>query len=353
MSAGRGLVDAALRCYPKWWTERYGEEMRAVIDDLEDDGRSETRIAVGLLRDALRSRFQARGMPRTYGLLASRTRTSVATGTLPWLAVVPFVTFVTAKLLLVSSSGFVENGYPFQLTTFGMRVIREPGMHWVPPSIPTSTWVIGASVMTMDALYAITFFILAIGLGAWRYGIVREKSRNRRWMYLLTWLPLASVVLFYACDIAKLRLNDNSHRHQLNDGQTVFIGGHTAVAAFMGDMMWVVAIGGWLLSMVALAIVAKRANLPPETLRLGRTVSVLTSASLFLTFLAFVVWGVALDVQNHQSHVAGAITATYPRLDLWLPMAVVLGLTSVVSLYGATTARRSWRTIYAQRLWDT
>lgn len=151
---GRTLIDVALRCYPKWWTERYGEEMRAVIDDLEDEGRSRRAIAFGLFRDAARSRLQARGMPHAYGLLATRTRTSVATGTLPWLLIVPFLTTVTGGLVLHSSSGFVEVGFPFQLSTFHMRVVTEPGMHWVRPTISTVTRIIGLSTVAMDACFS-------------------------------------------------------------------------------------------------------------------------------------------------------------------------------------------------------
>jgi hypothetical protein len=349
----RSLIDLALRCYPQWWNERYGDEMRAVIDDLKSDGRSETRIAMGLLRDALRSRLQARGMPRTYGLLATRTRTSVATSTLPWLAIVPFVTYVTGKLLLVSSSGYVQAGFPFQVTTLRTRVVSEPGIHWVRPSISTSTWFVGLSTTTMDVLFTISFLVLAVGLGAWRYGIVREKSENRRSLYLLTWVPLATVIVLGALEVAKSVLNGGARQYHLSDGQMVFTGGHRAIAALMGDSLWVIGTAGWLITIVGLAIVANRADLPPETLRLGRTISVLTSASLLLSFLCFIVWGIAMDVQNHQAHAAGAIVATYPHFDLWLPMAILLGLTSIVSLYGATSARRSWRTIYAQRLWDT
>jgi hypothetical protein len=99
--------------------------------------------------------------------------------------------------------------------------------------------------------------------------------------------------------------------------------------------------------------IANRVNLPPETLRHGPTVSVLTSTSLSWTFLAFVVWGVAFEVQNNQTHFAGAIVATYPRFDLWIPIMIAMGIASVVSIYGATAARRSWRIIYTQRLWDT
>jgi hypothetical protein len=104
--------------------------------------------------------------------------------------------------------------------------------------------------------------------------------------------------------------------------------------------------------MGGLTVVANRVNVPPATLRFGRTVSVLTSISMTLTFVAFVVWVAALHVQSSQVHVAGSIVASYPRHDLWLPIACVLGLACAASIYGATRARQSWRAISALRLWD-
>jgi hypothetical protein len=347
---GSSFIDLALRCYPKWWTERYGEEMLAVIDDLKLDGRSESAIAVGLLRDAMRSRFQVRGMPHTFGLLATRIRTSVAASTLPWIAIVPFLLFITGRFEVHSSSGDVQVGYPFQLTLFRTRVVSESGVHWVHPTISTATWIIGGSTMFMDALYSLTLLVLIVGLGALRYGIVQEKRRNRRAMYVLTWLPVATVALLLAMRIAQGYLTDGSRP---NGPNFQFVGGHSAVAALMGNFMWVVAIGGWLITIASLVVVANRVNVPPETLRFGRTVSALTSVSLTLTFLAYLVWGVAVELQNRESHVAGAIVATYPRHDVWLPMAFALGFACVASIRGATTARRSWRIIYSQRLWDT
>lgn len=350
MIVRHSLVDLALRCYPKWWKERYGDEMRAVIDDLKDDGRSEKTIAVGLLRDAARSRFQARGMPRTYGLLANRTRTSVAAGTLPWLAIMPFVLTITGTYAVHPFRDDVILGYPFQLSPFPTKVF-EHGQTFH-PAMSAATWVGGISVMVVQALFIVTLMILAVGLSALRYGIKREKSRNRRWMYLLTWTPLFTVLSLVGLDIGRTFVNANRVTAS-STGHIVFAGGHPVVAALMSGLLWTVAIGGWLLSMGGLAVVANRVNVPPDTLRFGRTVSVLTSVSMSLTFLAFIVWGIAVDVQSRQSHAVGAIVATYPRHALWLPMALALGLVSVASIYAATSARRSWRTIYSQRLWDT
>ena len=350
---GRTFVDFALRCYPKWWTERYGEEMRAVVDDLKSEGRSEQVIACGLIRDAMRSRLQARGMPRTYGLLANRTRTSVAASTLPWMAIVPFLLAITGSLVVRSTSGNVAIGLPFQLTFFRTEIFVAGGVHIVHPPISGTSMVIGISTMVVQALFLLTLVILGIGLGALRYGIVREKSRNRRSMYLLTWVPLSTVLGLVGLDIGRSIMQNNRLGTSLGNGRVVWVGGHPAVAALMGNLMWTISIGGWLVSMAGLAVVANRVNVPPETLRFGRTVSVLTSISLSLSFIALVVWGVAIDAQNRQTHVAGALVATYPRHDLWLPMAMALGLACAASICGATNARRSWRTIHSQRLWDT
>lgn len=266
------------------------------------------------------------------------------------MAIVPFVLLVIGRFSLHSSDGYVEKGYPFQLTLFRTRVLSQPGVHWVHPSISAATWTVGVSTMVMDGLYVLTFFILATGLSALRDGIVREKSQNRRWMYVLTWVPLYTFLGIIALFLVQWGFNEHRHPGR-NPG--IWVGGHPAVAALMGNFMWTVAIGGWLVSMVGLFVVANRAQLPPDTLRFGRTVSLLTCLSLSLTFLTFLTWAVAVDVQNRQPHLAGAVVASYAWHSMWLPMALALGLACVVSIYGATNAHRAWRTIYAQRLWDT
>ena len=347
------FIDAALHCYPKWWTERYGDEMRAVIDDLRAEGRSEYTIAAGLMRDALRSRLLARGMPRTYGMLASRTRTSVAMGTLPWLASMPFVLFITGKFVLRSSAGVVQTGYPFQLSLFRTRVVSSVGTHWFHAPMSGATWAIGISTMVITGLFLLTLMALGIGLSVLRRGIVREKGTNRRSLYWLTWVPLVTVLTIFALDLAQEMISNEGHWARFAKGRIEWVSGHPFLAALMGNAMWTLAITGWLVTIAGLALVANRATVPPETLRFGRTLSVLTSISMTLTFVAFIVWDVAVYLQANQAHVAGAVVVSYSRHDLWLPITFALGLACAASIVGATSARRSWRSIYSQRLWDS
>ena len=106
----------------------------------------------------------------------------------------------------------------------------------------------------MDALFSLTFLILIVGLGVFRYGIVRERSQNRRSMYLVTWVPVATVGLLVAMRIGQGYLTDGSGPFGPN-GQ--FIGGNSTFAALMGHAMWVVAVAGWLLTIGGLAVVAQ------------------------------------------------------------------------------------------------
>jgi hypothetical protein len=351
------IIDVALRCYPAWWRERYGDEMRATIESLEHDGRSQFRIAVGLLRDAFRSHLQARGMPSTYGLLSTRTKASIATATLPWMAVIPLVLAVTGPTKLSSRGGVVNAGYPFQLSNFRTKIVPSTQAfdlhpHNVRAVISTTDWIIGLSSMAIQVAFFLTLMALGIGLAALRYGIRREKRVNRRRMYLLTWLPVATVVTFIGLTFAQNDASNHSTYLETAHGLVFEGGGHPAVAAFLGNLEWIVAIGGWLLSMAALAVISKKVTLPADTLRFGRTVSILSSFSLSVTFVAVVIWGVAIDLRGRAVVRAGTVIARYPEHGLWVLLVLVLGAATLLSIAGASSPRQSWRTIHVQRLWD-
>jgi uncharacterized membrane protein len=166
------------------------------------------------------------------------------------------------------------------------------------------------------------------------------------------WVPDLTVWLVIALWVAHYLVGPRSFT-QHGSGPLIPLGGNLALAAVLGDLVWFVGIVGWSLSLLGIAVLAKEAELPPETLRYGRTVSVLAAVSMSLSFVAFAAWGIALSMQSHQLEVAGAITAAYPHQALWLPIALALALAVVISVWGATNARRSWRAIAAQRLWES
>lgn len=349
------VVDVALRCYPQWWRERYGDEMRAAVEDLIADGRSESLIALGLLRDAVRSRMRVAGMPRTYGLMAMKTRTSIAAATIPWLVIVPFITLVTGGVKFHSSLGHVQTGYPFALERFRMavpvRTVAHP-LRLVYPPLSRATTMIGLSSQCMGLIFVLSFLVLAVGWTSLRDGVWEMKGYNRRRDYVLSWLPFVTVILAGLCKGLQEFLFRTTNARETLNGVLVPLNGHPAIAALTGDLAWMIAIVGWVLSAVALVVVARNVELPPATLRFGRTTSVLTAIALVMSCIVFVVWCVGINLQRRVPFSAGTITATYPHSGLWLPAALAFALATIVSVCGATSARRSWRVIRAQRLWD-
>ena len=75
--------------------------------------------------------------------------------------------------------------------------------------------------MVVDGLYVLTFFVLSVGLVTLRHGIVREKSRNRRPMYLLTWVPPATLLAMFVFEIAQDLLNGDGHWNSVPQGHIV------------------------------------------------------------------------------------------------------------------------------------
>jgi hypothetical protein len=345
-------VEIALRCYPHWWTERYGEEMRATVGDLASEGRSDTMIALSLFRDAVRSRVQGHGMPQNYGLLAARTRMSITAATIPWLVVAPFVTVITGQVFLHSNTSGAHSGISYYFSFFGTGVLGTSAHGYRHPPLSSATQVLGVSSQMLSWLTLITFLVLASGWSACRDGVKHSTTPKRRRLASTSRAPFIIVLLIIVMKIIQSDLSPHNFRGTKN-GQSIAIGGHPAAAALLGDATWTLAIVGWILA-IALAIwIARKVDLPPLALRFGRTVSVVTASLTLLSFFAFATWCMALVAQSQQLPDAGTVTASYPHDALWFPVALAFAIAVAVSVLGATNAKRSWRTISSQRLWST
>jgi hypothetical protein len=343
------LVEIALRCYPRWWTERYGDEMRATVADLASEGRSDTAVALSLFRDVVRSRVQGRGMPQNYGLLATRTRISITAATIPWLIVAPFVTVITGQVFLHSNTSGDHSGIPYYFSFFGTGVLGTSAHGYQHPPLSTATQVLGVSSRLLSLLTVITFLVLAFGWSACSDGVKRSRTPEQRRLARATRVPFIIVLLVILMKIIQSDLNPHIFRGSKN-GQSVAFGGHPAAAALLGDATWALAIIGWILAIALAVWIAQKVDLQPLALRFGRTVSVVTAGLTALSFFVFVTWCMALVAQSHQFPVARTITATYPHDALWLPVGLAFGIGVAVSALGAASAKRSWRTISSQGL---
>lgn len=333
-------VGWVLRCYPDWWQDRYGDEVRALSDDLVSEGRAPIVVALDLLRGAVAARTQGRGMPRTVDLWSSRTRVSIATATLPWMLLAPLVIYAVAGQQLRSSAGLVMwDGFDFFPTH--LVVSRHAAFVPAPPLTPVGL-VVTASAFAMLILFLIAFVVLFFGWSRLTGAIARHASLQRRRTRLLAWTPLFSLLLDVLLIIAIGIVHPSAY---VSRGGRPFvpIGGHLAILHMLDKALPVVAVGGWLLAAVCVAVASRRADTDMSDLRYGKSIAVITTTLFTLMAVACVTWGVGLVLQARDAAHGNFTTIAYSHPSLWLPLSAALVTGSVLSILGATAALKSWR----------
>ncbi len=336
-------VELALRCYPRWWRERYTDEIRSVVGDLTEDGRPRWAVTLNLLRGALRARTRAVGMPPVYDLWCTRARLAIATATLPWVLMGPLVLMVIGGQRLQSTAGRI---FPGQLSITGgsNQLILGRGLPTPAPPLTVAGSVAWYANVAMLVLFLLTLFVLFAGWTGFTGAIKRSAVPHRRRLSLLAWAPgfsiLADLVLSVTMDVLM------PHSWRTSGGRPpVPMGGHPAVAHALGTALGVVAVVGWLASIVCVAVAATRADVSPLDLRFGKSVSLVVATLLTLTLAAYATWGIGLIVQSHQAVHGRFTTISYTHQDLWPLMLVALLLAVTLSAFGASAARRSWRVV--------
>ena len=331
-------VDLAIGCYPGWWRERYAEEMRAIAADLTADGRSPARVTLNLLRGAVRARSRAQGMPKIYELWSTRTRISIAGATLPWMLVAPFLLLAMGTQSLHSSAGKVF----YSGSSLAMNDLRIAGFSPTPaPPLTPAGSVAPYASLAVGVLFLVTLAVLACGWSSLTGAIRRSSIPQRRQVWLLAWAPgfalLADVVLI----VAQILARPNEYR-STGGGPMVAIGGHPLAAHVLATCLGIVAIGGWLASIVCVAVAAKRADIAPSDLRFGKSVSIVASTLFALTLAAYLAWGIGLFIQGQQASHGNFTTIAYSHQDLWFPMVLLVTVAVIVSGFSSRAARKAW-----------
>ena len=337
MSSG-SAVNLAIRCYPGWWRERYGEEVRIIAGDLTADGQSPALVTLNLLQGAVRARSRAQGMPKVYELWSARTRISIAAATLPWMLAAPVVLMAMGTQSLHSTRGPVSfSGWSFTMTH--LQIAGAPPTP-APPLTPAGSVVPFAS-LAVGVLFLVTLAVLACGWTGLTGAIRRSAMPDRRRVWLLAWAPGFALLADLVLVVALVLVRPAGYRWT-GGGPMVPIGGHPLAAHILGTVLGVVAIAGWLASIVCVAVAAKRADVALSDLRFGKSVSIVTSVLFALMLAAYLTWGIGLLVQARQASHGIFTTISYSRSDLWIPMVLLIATAVILSGFSSRAARRSW-----------
>lgn len=350
--SGMSAVDAALRRYPTWWQDRYGTEVRSLTADLAAEGRSPRRLAVDLVRGAIRVRAQAEGMPKRFGLWATRTRLSIALATLPWMVAVPLVLIAMGSQRLHATGGMVVHsgitpaGSHLHLLPTGGAFIPAHGTF--PPSAPPLTMagsMAAYAAFAMIPLLIITLVVLATGWGRLIGAIRTSCSPQRAKVTVLAWTPGFALLADIGLIAAQIAVRPSRFGGGMNGRPIIPLNGDPAAAHALGILLAVVAIAGWLVSVACIAAVAAHADVAAADLRFGRTVAVIVTALFTMLAGAYATWGIGLILQARQAARGRFTVITYSNHALWLPTIVVVVALVALSVAGTRAATKSWKVI--------
>ncbi len=325
-SIGR-LVHATLACYPKWWKERYGDELGVLCSDLRGAGHRPIKMAAGLLLGAVDARVRGTGIPPVATVHLERARWSLVAATVPVLCSFPLLVWI------VGSTGTTYAGLVRPAGTYDVTVVPTLGF---------------AGRLTQDAVLALALLVVCAFMAltvAWRQVRTVLAGRGRKGQ-LLWWCP--PVLGLGALGIAVLRARMvpvvGSTSGSVVHGRTVVSvtylpGGHPLLAVWLALAVWA-AFALMLASTVALAVAVGRSDLSDETLVTGVGIGRILSAITALSALAVVAWGLGLGLEGTATHASSAWV--HSSLSAW---SGVLGGVCVVaalaSVAGVRQARRS------------
>jgi hypothetical protein len=326
----RSLVSAALAAYPAWWKARYGDEVRALCDDLVAEGRAGHRIVPGLLVGAADARLRGTGIPPVAAVHRARTRAALAVDAMAMLATVPLIAWVAVTTGNRSAS-------------VGGHAVPGVG-HVTTASFPGLDVAGEVAWWAKFALVVLAAVLVVQLAGAWE----ATKPVDRHGWALLRWAPVAWVsVALGAALVHGHYLPARDALHGNRDGVVTvgyLPGAHPTVAAAFAVVAWV-AVALLFTSSAALVLLTSRTDVGPARLvragRLGRRLSV-TGA---LAALSSAAWAVGVNVQA-PAPVHGSYAIVTSPLRLWAgPLAALALALAVLSWAGAAQARKSLRTI--------
>jgi len=320
----------ALRAYPDWWRERYGQDQEMFLADLAREGRALRGAVVDLIVGALRARLRPAGMPQSVPAWRDRTRASIAWATVPAMAGLVLVTVITQHSFLDSAQG----GSLTALSTGG-RVATE-----AMSALALAPIVLGICLLVGWALVQ-------------RLADRAPRGRaGRRWLLLVT-APFAGGVIEIGVSLLRAKLSPHTFVVSVGSRlETVVLpGGHPLAASFLSTLWDVFALAS-LFSVFCVVLAARRADLQVSDLRGGVWLAQFTALVLFLVALTVVAWGIGVTHQapfppadrlgigpgiRPWAGVQTSIAAEWPLISACL-VAI-----SLVAARAAITARRSYK----------
>lgn len=260
-SLGERAVRVALRCYPRWWRNRYGPDQEALVEDLRAEQSQRTWLASGawglagsFVAGAVWARCSGFGMPAVSDLWQRRARAAIIAATLP------AALGAGAALLLFGHTS--EFGYSGSGQASGVTQLSAAGqvVYW-------ENLLLGL----LSLVFIVQLAWAAVGLS--HEMRVLAPPRRRLLVSALTLLPVIAIGLGLLLLIEAAHLRPVvSGSEGIGDRVThvwYSYRGHPLAATFLFCAGWTGLLGGWFGGTVLLATMAVRRRFPIQALVAG------------------------------------------------------------------------------------
>lgn len=343
-------VSSALRLHPKWWRDRYGDEVQLVSLDMIADGQSAWRLAVNLYLDAARQWLRGPVLDSA-PTSPIRSQLAGAGAALPFALVLPLIaytmmgqTYRSSMTSRISSGPTLFFGWPspdtfsghkWETVQHGSNFVTGPTGPMYHGSMSWATYISGVGAFFVGLISVMALLSLLIAWGAVRYAI-RTSDSPVRWRRSLSWMPGVALLVVTTVFLWVNHLNQQPVvKTIMKSGHPVPIFGieHPTLARVLGDVNLTLGLGLWIAGLASLSFLASRVEADPHASKLPIAVSRLVGQMMPLLLISYALWTVGLRSQRSPT-APGQVIVSYAHAGWWPVATVALTMATVISLRG-------------------
>ena len=290
------MARAALRVYPLAYRRRYGDEMRALLEEQPP----RARTVLDLLRGALIAHLRPAESPAGALDAGERIRATASGVLMCW------VIFAAAGFAYYKTT----EDSPFSAAAHAHPLLRDAHM---------AVQVVALAASGMVVLGALPLILAAVA---------RARRDPRAWRTVA--LPLVPVIVFAILTIVVVGLA-HTHNPGYHSGTTYGIATAWGIAGIACGVACVLACRGALFA----------TPVAPGRLRAALVYGALVTVAMTVITVATAIYAIALAADA--AHLAATPNGPFQVLSTLVSLVVVLIVMALAALLAWTTTRRSWR----------